>query len=89
MKKILLTMMMGLSIFTAGATIKSKEIKVDFKTDYDNVAIMKSECKEVGDFVVEFTNFNGLKTTTKVNKVDGERIEIPTDCVEVKVVREK
>ena len=89
MKKILLTMMMGLSIFTAGATIKSKEIKVDFKTDYDNVAIMESNCKEEGDYIIEFINFNGLKTTTKVNKVDGERIEIPTDCVEVKVVREK
>ena len=87
MKKALLTMMIGLSIFTAGAITKSKEIKVDFKTDYDNVAIMKSECKEVGDFVVEFTNFNGLKTTTKVNKVDGERIKIPTDCVEVKVIK--
>ena len=88
MKKMLLNVMVGLSFLMVGAT-KGKEVKVAFETDYDNVAIMKSECKEVGDFVVEFTNFNGLKTTTKVNKVDGERIEIPTDCVEVKVVREK
>ena len=88
MKKMLLNVMVGLSFLMVGAT-KEKEVKVSFETDYDNVAIMKSECKEVGDFVVEFTNFNGLKTTTKVNKVDGERIEIPTDCVEVKVVREK
>ena len=84
----LLSVMVGLSFLMVGAT-KEKEVKVSFETDYDNVAIMKSECKEVGDFVIEFTNFNGLKTTTKVNKVDGERIEIPTDCVEVKVVREK
>ena len=88
MKKMLLSVMVGLSFLMVGAT-KEKEVKVSFETDYDNVAIMKSECKEVGDFVVEFINFNGLKTTTKVNKVDGERIEIPTDCVEVKVVREK
>ena len=88
MKKMLLNVMVGLSFLMVGAT-KEKEVKVSFETDYDNVAIMKSECKEVGDFVVEFINFNGLKTTTKVNKVDGERIEIPTDCVEVKVVREK
>ena len=87
MKKMLLNVMIGLSFLMVGAT-KEKEVKVSFETDYDNVAIMKSECKEVGDFVVEFTNFNGLKTTTKVNKIDGERIEIPTDCVEVKV-REK
>ena len=88
MKKMLLNVMVGLSFLMVGAT-KEKEVKVSFETDYDNVAIMKSECKEVGDFVVEFINFNGSKTTTKVNKVDGERIEIPTDCVEVKVVREK
>lgn len=88
MKKMLLSVMVGLSFLMVGAT-KEKEVNVSFETDYDNVAIMKSECKEVGDFVVEFINFNGLKTTTKVNKVDGERIEIPTDCVEVKVVREK
>ena len=88
MKKMLLSVMVGLSFLMVGAT-KEKEVKVSFETDYDNVAIMKSECKEVGDFVVEFINFNGLKTTTKVNKVDGERIEIPTDCVEVKVVRGK
>ena len=88
MKKMLLSVMVGLSFLMVGAT-KEKEVKVSFETDYDNVAIMKSECKEVGDFVIEFTNFNGLKTTTKVNKVDGERIEIPTDCVEVKEVREK
>ena len=88
MKKMLLSVMVGLSFLMVGAT-KEKEVKVSFETDYDNVAIMKSECKEVGDFVVEFINFNGSKTTTKVNKVDGERIEIPTDCVEVKVVREK
>ena len=86
MKKMLLNVMIGLSFLMVGAT-KEKEVKVSFETDYDNVAIMKSECKEVGDFVVEFTNFNGLKTTTKVNKIDGERIEIPTDCVEVKVIK--
>ena len=86
MKKMLLNVMIGLSFLMVGAT-KEKEVKVSFETDYDNVAIMKSECKEVGDFVIEFTNFNGLKTTTKVNKVDGERIEIPTDCVEVKVIK--
>ena len=86
MKKMLLNVMVGLSFLMVGAT-KGKEVKVTFETDYDNVAIMKSECKEVGDFVVEFTNFNGLKTTTKVNKVDGERVEIPTDCVEVKVIK--
>ena len=86
MKKMLLNVMIGLSFLMVGAT-KEKEVKVSFETDYDNVAIMKSECKEVGDFVVEFINFNGFKTTTKVSKVDGERIEIPTDCVEVKVIK--
>ena len=88
MKKMLLSVMVGLSFLMVGAT-KEKEVKVSFETDYDNVAIMKSNCKEEGDYIIEFINFNGLKTTTKVNKVDGERIEIPTDCVEVKVVREK
>ena len=88
MKKMLLNVMVGLSFLMVGAT-KEKEVKVSFETDYDNVAIMKSNCKEEGDYIIEFINFNGLKTTTKVNKVDGERIEIPTDCVEVKVVREK
>ena len=88
MKKMLLNVMVGLSFLMVGAT-KEKEVKVTFETDYDNVAIMESNCKEEGDYIIEFINFNGLKTTTKVNKVDGERIEIPTDCVEVKVVREK
>ena len=88
MKKILLTMMMGLSIFTVGAITNNKEIKVDFKTDYDNVAIMESNCKEEGDYIIEFINFNGFKTTVECNKINGERIKIPTDCIEVKV-REK
>lgn len=48
---------------------------------------MHSDEKEIGDYIVEFVNINGVKSSVGYDKIDGERVSIPVDTVDLKVYK--
>lgn len=88
MKRIFVGLITGLLI--SGVLISAhpkNRIDVLFETDYDNTAIMHSDEKEIGDYIVEFVNINGIKSSVGYDKIDGERVSIPVDTVDLKVYK--